>query len=473
MFFKRFYDDGLAQASYLIGCDGTGEAIVIDANRAIATYIAAAAAEKLRIVAVTETHIHADYLSGSRELARATGATLYLSAEGGEDWHYRFAAAERAQLLRDGDQVRIGMVRLDVMHTPGHTPEHLSFLVTDTAASERPVGLCSGDFVFVGDVGRPDLLERAANVANTMEVAAHQLFHSLERFRALPDYVQVWPCHGAGSACGKALGAMPQSTVGYERIANWGVSATHEDAFVQDVLAGQPEPPVYFATMKRLNRDGPPILGEMPTPKPLEATALTPAVLREGIVVDIRAADDFAAGYIPGTLNIPFGKTFSTWAGWLLPYNRDVVLIANDAAQAARATREMAMIGLDHVAGFTTAEAVTAWNAAGHGIETIPQSTGAEMAPRIAAHEVTVVDVRNHSEFAQGHIPGALHMPVGHLNARLAEIPRDKPIVLQCQGGARSAIASSVLRRAGIRDIVNLRGGFGDWEREGHPVSHV
>jgi hydroxyacylglutathione hydrolase len=472
MFFKRFYDDGLAQASYLIGCDGTREAVVIDANRDIATYIAAAAAEKLQIVAVTETHIHADYLSGSRELARATGATLMLSAEGGVDWQYAFAKGENARLLRDGDSITLGKVRIDVMHTPGHTPEHISFLVTDTASSERPVGLCSGDFVFVGDVGRPDLLERAAKVANTMEIGAHQLFQSLERFRALPDYVQVWPGHGAGSACGKALGAMPQSTVGYERIANWGVAATSEPAFVQEVLAGQPEPPLYFATMKRLNRDGPAILGGMRAPKALEATALTPSVVREGIVVDIRAADDFAAGYIPGTLNIPFGKTFSTWAGWLLPYDRDVVLIANDAAQAAKATREMAMIGLDHVAGFLTTDAITVWHGLGHPLETIPQTTGASIAPQVAAHDVTVVDVRNRSEWSHGHIPGALHIPVGHLGDRLSEIPRDKPIVLQCQGGARSAIASSVLRRAGIRDVINLRGGFGDWEREGRAIVH-
>ena len=472
MFFKRFYDDGLAQASYLIGCDGSREAVVIDANRDIAAYIAAAAAEKLKIVAVTETHIHADYLSGSRELARATGAKLMLSAEGGADWQYAFAKSEHAQLLHDGDSFTLGKVRIDVMHTPGHTPEHLCFLVTDTASSERPVGLCSGDFVFVGDVGRPDLLERAAKVANTMEVAAHQLFHSLEKFRALPDYVQVWPGHGAGSACGKALGAMPQSTVGYERIANWGVIATNEDAFVQEVLAGQPEPPLYFATMKRLNRDGPPILGGMPTPKTLEATAITPSIVREGIVIDIRAADDFAAGYIPGTLNIPFGKTFSTWAGWLLPYDRDVVLIANDAAQATRATREMAMIGLDHVAGFATADAITAWQSAGNALDTIPQGTGESLASRVAEHAVTVVDVRNRSEWSHGHIPGAMHIPVGHLADRLGEIPRDKPIVLQCQGGARSAIASSVLRRAGIRDVINLRGGFGDWEREGRAVTH-
>jgi hydroxyacylglutathione hydrolase len=473
MFFKRFYDDGLAQASYLIGCDGTGEAIVIDANREVATYVAAAAAEKLKIVAVTETHIHADYLSGSRELAKVTGAQLMLSAEGGTDWQYGFAKSDNARLLHNGDTITIGKVRLDVLHTPGHTPEHLSFLVTDGAASERPVGLVSGDFVFVGDVGRPDLLERAAKVEGTMEAAAHQLFHSLEKFRALPDYVQVWPGHGAGSACGKALGAMPQSTVGYEKLANWGVAATDENAFVEEVLAGQPEPPLYFATMKRLNRDGPAILGGMRAPTALAATALTPSVVKEGVVVDIRAADDFAAGYIPGTINIPFGKSYSTWAGWLIPYDRDVVLIAADAMQAARATREMAMIGLDRVAGFATPDSLTAWKAAGNALASIPQTTGEEIAPRVADHSVTVIDVRNRSEWSHGHLPGALHIPVGHLTARLAEIPRDKPVVLQCQGGARSAIASSVLRRAGIADVINLQGGYGQWERDGRPVVEV
>ena len=214
MFFKRFYDDGLAQASYLIGCESTGEAVVVDPNRDIGQYVAAATADKLRITHVTETHIHADFVSGSRELADRADAKLLLSGEGGRDWQYAFAAQSHAQLLNDGDSFTVGRVRIDVIHTPGHTPEHLAFLVTDLASSDKPTGLLSGDFVFVGDVGRPDLLERAAKKVGTMEAAAHQLFRSIQRFRELPDYLQLWPGHGAGSACGKSLGAMPQSTVG-------------------------------------------------------------------------------------------------------------------------------------------------------------------------------------------------------------------------------------------------------------------
>jgi len=280
MFLRRFYDEGLAQASYLIGCDGSGEAVVIDANRDIAQYLSAAAAERLRITRVTETHIHADFVSGSRDLASRTGATLLLSAEGGRDWQYGFAASDGATLLHDGDAFRAGRVRFDVLHTPGHTPEHLAFLVTDLATSDRPVGLLSGDCVFVGDVGRPDLLERAAKVANTMEASAHTLFHSLTRVRDLPDFVQLWSGHGAGSACGKALGALPQSTIGYERVANWGLMTLDEDAFVREVLAGQPEPPAYFAEMKRINRDGPPLLREWPQPERLEARRLGSVLAR-------------------------------------------------------------------------------------------------------------------------------------------------------------------------------------------------
>ena len=228
MFLKRFYDDGLAQASYFIGCAATGEAIVIDANRDIEPYLATAAAERLRITYVSETHIHADFVSGSRELARATGGKLYLSGEGGTDWQYGFAEQDGATLVRGGDVLKVGNIRLEVMHTPGHTPEHISFLVTDTAGATEPIGIASGDFVFVGDVGRPDLLEKAAKVTNSMEDGARTLFKSLERFRALPDFVQVWPGHGAGSACGKALGAVPTSTVGYERRFNWGVGTLSE-----------------------------------------------------------------------------------------------------------------------------------------------------------------------------------------------------------------------------------------------------
>lgn len=472
MFLRRFYDEGLAQASYLIGCDGSGEAVVIDANRDITQYLSAAAAERLRITHVTETHIHADFVSGSRDLARRAGATLLLSAEGGRDWQYGFAASDGATLLHDGDAFHVGRVRFDVLHTPGHTPEHLAFLVTDLATSDRPVGLLSGDCVFVGDVGRPDLLERATKVANTMEASAHTLFRSLRRILDLPDFVQLWPGHGAGSACGKALGALPQSTIGYERVANWGLTTLDEDAFVREVLAGQPEPPAYFAEMKRINRDGPSLLREWPQPERLEAPRLGPVLEERGVVVDTRSAESFADGHAPGTLNIPLGKSFSTWAGWLLPYDRDAYLIAVTQGDAARAAGEMAKIGLDRVAGWFPAEALAAWSDAGGAVERVAQTSSSAIAARVTSGEVTVVDVRNASEWAHGHLPGALHIPVGHLTQRLSEIPLDRPVVVQCQSGTRSAIASSILLSHGVRDVIDLRGGYDEWSREALPIVH-
>lgn len=470
MFLRRFYDDGLAQASWMIGCQKTGDAIVIDANRDIRQYLEAAAAEKLRITQVTETHIHADFVSGTRELARATGATLLLSAEGGSDWQYAFAATDGARLLRDGDVITVGNIRIAVLHTPGHTPEHLSFLVTDTAAASEPIGIVTGDFVFVGDVGRPDLLEKAAKVANTMEAGARQLFHSLERFRALPDFVQVWPGHGAGSACGKALGAIPTSTVGYEKRFNWGVATTDEATFVRMVLEGQPEPPLYFAEMKRINRDGPAILGGFPSPAAGDRDALERALASGTVVIDTRPAAVFGAGHVPGTLNIPLNKSFSTWAGWLVSYDVDIHLIADDERTVATAVRELAMIGLDRVTGWYATAVVTAWRDAGRHLGTIATLEPTALAPRLAAGDVTLVDVRNRSEWEAGHLPHALHIPLGHLAARLAEIPRDRPIVVQCQSGARSAIAASHLQRLGVVDVHDLLGGFQRWSAERREV---
>lgn len=470
MIFRRFYEQGLAQASYLIGCDATGEALVVDANRDAAPYAAAAAEEKLRIALVTETHIHADFVSGSRELASLTGATLLLSAEGGPDWRYAFAEGDGARLLRDGDSFSVGRVRVDVIHTPGHTPEHVALLVTDLAQSERPVGLLSGDFVFVGDVGRPDLLERSARIVGTMDEAARTLFRSLERFRALPDFVQVWPGHGAGSACGKALGAMPQSTVGYEKIANWGLTTRDEAAFVRDVLAGQPHPPAYFAEMKRVNRDGPRILGAIPEPPRHDPTRLTPQLLMDATVVDARASERFAESHVPGVLGIPFNRSFATWSGSLVSYDRDVHLLVDDADQAARAARALAMIGFDRIAGWFGTDAMDGWKKAGRALARVAHVNPADLAPRMANGEVTVVDVREDSEWALGHLSGALHIPLGQLPARIAEVPRTRAVVLHCQGGHRSVTAASVLEGHGMGEVTDLRGGFGEWLRQGLPV---
>src|SRR5699024_5744348 len=246
MFFEHIYDKSLSQGSYLIGCQVKGEAIVIDAKRDIDTYLEIAQQNNLKITHITETHIHADFLSGSRELAAVTGADLYLSDEGGEDWQYEFPHIG----LKEGDVITVGNLTLDVIHTPGHTPESISFILTDHPASDKPVMVFTGDFVFVGDVGRPDLLEKAAGIANNKELGAKQMYESLEKFAKLPDYVQVWSGHGAGSACGKALGSVPSSTVGYEKIRNWAFQYEgDEQGFVDYLLSEQPEPPKYFATM--------------------------------------------------------------------------------------------------------------------------------------------------------------------------------------------------------------------------------
>lgn len=472
MLLKRFYDEKLAQASYLVGCAATGEALVIDANRDVEQYIRAAAAEGLRVTHVTETHIHADYVSGSRELAARTHATLFLSGEGDENWRYAYAGNAKATLVRDGDLFMVGNVKVEVLHTPGHTPEHISFMITDTAAASRPIGIFTGDFVFVGDVGRPDLLERAANVAGTMVAGARTLYRSLRRFKQLPDYLQIWPGHGAGSACGRALGAIPSSTVGYEKMTNWGLAELTEEEFVDQVLAGQPEPPRYFAEMKRINKVGPRLLHGFHRPERLSPGDVRPLVDREAMVIDTRPWSKFAVGHIPGTINIPFNKSFTTWAGWLVPYDQDVYLILDDACEDCldAMVRDLAMIGLDRVAGVFGESAVEEVALAGH-LDSVPQMSADELVDRMARQDdLLVVDVRGRTEFDAGHLPGARSIPLGYLTSRLDELPRDTTLVLQCQGGARSAIAASLLRARGMRHIVNLSGGFNEWANGAHPV---
>ncbi len=470
MIVKRFYDEKLAQTSYLIGCGRSGSAIVIDPNRDAAQYQRAAEAEKVKITHVTETHIHADFVSGTRELAAATGATICLSAEGGPDWQYDFAHESGATLLRGGDTIKIGNVVITALHTPGHTPEHLTFLVTDTAAADEPIAAVTGDFVFVGDVGRPDLLEKAAGVAGTMETAARALFASLQKFkRDQPDWLQIWPGHGAGSACGKGLSAVPHSTVGYERRFNWAFSIDDESAFVSAVLEGQPEPPRYFAQMKRINRSGPAIMGTFKAPTPLPSSELAGRLSDGSLVLDIRPADRFAQGHVPGTINIPLNKSFSTWAGWLVPYDRDFYLIA-DGDSAGDGARELAMIGLDRVAGSFSGTAAAEWASDDRTLLTIPQTDPAALAKEMKSGAVTVVDVRALSEWEAGHLPGVPNIPLGHLAERIGEIPADMPVVLQCQSGARSSIAASILQARGIDRVVNLAGGFAGWEKSGMPV---
>jgi hydroxyacylglutathione hydrolase len=475
MYFRRFYDDGLAQASYLLGCQATGQALVVDPNRGVDAYLQAAEREGLRVTHVTETHIHADFVSGARELAHRVGARLLLSDAGGDDWRYRYAAAAGAELLRDGASFCVGRLTFSVWHTPGHTPEHLAFLVTDTAAATEPMGALTGDFIFVGDVGRPDLLERAAHMAGTMEQGARQLFRSLRRFERLPDFLQIWPGHGAGSACGKALGAVPQSTLGYERRFNWAFAVDDEDAFVRAVLAGQPDPPRYFAEMKRINKDGPRLLGDAPRPARLSAEQLAATLGGGATVVDTRPAREFVASAVPGTISIPAGRAFTTWAGSLLPYDRDFYLLADERNGTGidGLLRGLAGIGLDRVAGYAGTEVLAEWQAVDGPLQTIPGVATPELAKAVAAGRVSVVDVRSRSEWAAGHLPGAVNIPLGELEDRLDELPRGRAIVVHCQSGARAAIAASLLLASGIPNVRLYGGGYAEWSGAGQPTERA
>lgn len=462
MILRRIFHERLAQASYIVACDHTRLAIIVDPNRDIAQYLDALAEQKLELVAVTETHIHADFVSGSRELAKVTGAELYLSGEGGADWQYGFARESGAVMLHDGDTFDIGQVRIQALHTPGHTPEHMTFLVTDTAVGNEPMGALTGDFIFVGDVGRPDLLERAAGVAGTMEKGARQLFHSIREFKKRPDYLQIWPGHGAGSPCGKALGSMPQSTLGYEKLFNWALQESDEEAFVRQVLAGQPEPPAYFTQMKRINRDGP-TASPNSVPQALDASQLKQSSYP---IVDTRGTHDYAAGHLKNSINIPLGKGFLKWAGSLLPYDRDLYFIADASEDERRLlARELSQIGIEKIGGIFPASELNDLKSANEFV-TLNETTVENVNPN---GQATVLDVRARSEYEEGHLPHAVNIPVGELPQRLAEVPAGE-VIVHCQGGTRSAIAASILQQSGRDAVSNMLGGFAEWERKGLAV---
>jgi hydroxyacylglutathione hydrolase len=464
MLLRYFYDRALAHASYMVGCQRAKQALIVDPGRDITPYLDTAKREGMEIVAVAETHIHADYVSGARELAEGVGAKLYVSDEGPAEWKYQYLAAYNHHLCKDGDKFQLGKIEFEAVHTPGHTPESLSFVLTDHGGgADKPMGVFTGDFVFVGSIGRPDLLEEAAGLIGTAEIGARQLYQSVERFRNLPDFLQVWPAHGAGSACGKGLGAVPSTTVGYEKLFNPALQYRDEEAFVRYILADQPEAPKYFAVMKRVNKEGPVVLGEQGPPTSLHSNNLADAIAR-GQVIDLSVPSTFAAGHAQGTLNIPAGM-LAAWAGWLLDYDKPVYLLS-DANQIEEAVRVLNKIGVDRVAGVFVRKDL---DEAGLLQSTYPNATPEELSRRIASGEVNLIDVRALGEWDAGHIPQAQHRFLGKLPTNLDQIDRSKPVVTQCQSGMRSSVAASLLANAGF-DVINLAGGYNAWSKAGLPT---
>ncbi|CAM3739997.1 MBL fold metallo-hydrolase [Mesobacillus zeae] len=466
MLLRYFYDEKLAHASYLVGCQATGEAVVVDPMRNIKPYIELAESEKLKIVGALETHIHADFVSGSRELADRFETKMYISDEGDENWKYQNLENVSHQLLKDGDTFKIGNLLFETMHTPGHTPESISFMLTDRGGNaDMPMGIFTGDFVFVGDIGRPDLLEKAAGIIGTSESGAKAMYQSVERFKTMPDYLQIWPAHGAGSACGKSLGAVPSSTVGYEKKFNWAMKFNEEQAFIDALLEGQPEPPYYFAVMKHVNKVGIDLIKNLPVLKKVSTFEEILKLIAEGNqVLDTRAADDYANGHIEGTINIPFTNSFTNWAGWLVDYSKPLYLLVEEEVLEEMKIA-LRSVGIDLVLGYGDVNDIFDGVSA-ESLETYICVMPKEAAKLIEADEVTILDVRNQAEWNGGHLDNAQHIMVGTLLKRLEEVSKEKRILVHCQSGVRSAIAMSVLQAKGIKNCVNMAGGYSLWINE-------
>ncbi|REJ72457.1 MAG: MBL fold metallo-hydrolase [Planctomycetota bacterium] len=467
MLFHQRFVPGLAIASYIVGDEKSGEAAVIDPTRDVGEFLQFAKENGLHIRHIIETHVHADFVCGSRELkARLNDeATIHCSGYGGDDWTQAFAD----QHVREGDSITMGDVRFGFQHVPGHTPEHIAVTLFDTSrSSDTPWVMFSGDFLFVGDVGRPDLLGEEAK-----QELAHQLYESIfERIDELPDITEVFPAHGAGSLCGKAIGSRRSSTVGFERRFNPSLQRKPEEQWVDDLLSEMPLSPPYFKRMKQVNRDGPAIIGpELPGGKRWSVREVHDRVCDDCLIVDVRSQESFAAAHIPDSINIPFGQNLPTWAGWVLPYDRPILIITDEPSQMDQVAIHLLRVGFDDVQGYLEG-GFRSWETNGLPLSRLHTLSVHELdTKRKAEKQLTILDVRTEKEWNDGHIEGALHIHGGTLQDRVTEIPRDKPVAVVCGSGYRASIASSFLKREGFEDVTNVIGGMSAWKAAGLAVA--
>jgi hydroxyacylglutathione hydrolase len=467
MLLERFEDPDLAQYSYAVGCERARQIAIVDPRRDLDDYLDFADRRGIEITQVIETHIHADFASGARELSLHTGAPLRVSAyDRGEAFEVAFAHDD----LHDGERVELGRVVLEARHTPGHTPEHLSLLVFDGArSSEVPIAMLSGDFLFVGSVGRPDLLGEEAKVE-----LARQLFRSVcEGLAGLPDGLEIHPGHGAGSMCGAGMSGRPRSTLGFERVANPYLDpALSEEQFVERLLADVPPFPPYYRRMKRVNSEGPPLLGGLPGERPLPVARFQELVEGGHLVIDLRDQIAFGGGHVPGALGIGVDGRLSTWAAWMAPYDRPLLLVLPTEERFGEAARALIRVGLDSIEGYLEG-GFSSWIEAGLPIESTPQISPRELHGVLADGDgLEVLDVRTVAEWRAGHIAGARHLMAGEVLDHLDQLPRrDTPLAIVCGGGYRSTVIASLLQREGWREIANVTGGMRAWQRAGLPVA--
>jgi hydroxyacylglutathione hydrolase len=475
MLFERFEDPDLSQYSYAVGCEAKGEMAIVDPRRDVDVYLDFAHEKEMKVTHVLETHVHADFASGARELAERAGAELLVSAhDEGEIFEVAFPHTDMA----DGDSVTIGAVRIEALHTPGHTPEHLSLLVHDGARSEEvPMLLLTGDFLFIGSLGRPDLLGEEAKRA-----LAEQLFDSVRNvLPELPDGLEIHPAHGAGSMCGSGLSGRPTSTLGFERVASSYLDPQlTKEAFVRKVLDGVPPFPPYYRRMKRVNSEGPKLLNGLPGIEALPVARVAELLDGEAVAIDLRDFLAFGGGHLPESFGIGTTGKLSTWAAWVVPYDRPLVLVAGEddpESVVEGAVRKLVRVGLDEVVGYLDG-GVSAWAASGRDLDELPQTTPLELHRRREAGEaIEVLDVRTDDEWESGHVEGAHHVMAGELAESTDGVPAagdrqeaGPPLAVVCGSGYRSTVAASVLARAGFENLINVAGGMTAWERAGLPT---